>query len=398
MTDIAPPKPRSQTIAEARAAAAIQKRQQSAGTSESQSATGTSITRTSETASSMVAAHAEAMAKARFFVALQRPRDLEVVRERLVTACADPLFAEDATYQLKRWDAKEQKERLIEGFSARFAEAARTALGNIDVETTVLLDDEEKLIVQVVVTDLESNVTERVPIVVRKRIERRRLNKGQVPIATRTGADGQTIYIVAATDDEVQMRLNSAQSKATRNAVLRLLRADIRQECWDQVVASQRMAAQQDGATAKYVARFRDLGVTEQQLAEFFGRENVGQLSPDELQELNGIGRAIRDGEATWAEIMESRGVSDPEAAESKPAADAKAKAPTEREQLIAKVREAAALKLIQWDDIQSQTVRLCGGNPPQAWEKLTSLQAHKLWQWLEHIAKTEATQGGATS
>ena len=307
-------------------------------------------------------------------------------------------FAEDATYQLKRWDARAQEERVIEGFSARFAEAARTALGNIDVETTVLLDDDEKLIVQVVVTDLESNVTERVPIVVRKRIERRKLNKGQVAIATRTGSDGQTIYIVAATDDEVQMRLNSAQSKATRNAVLRLLRADIRQECWDQVVASQRMAAQQDGATAKYLARFRDLGVTEQQLAEFFGRENVGQLSPDELQELNGIGRAIRDGEATWAEIMESRGVSEPEAAESKPAADAKAKAPTEREQLIAKVREAAALKLIQWDDIQSQTVRLCGGNPPQAWEKLTSLQAQKLWQWLEHLAKTEATQGGATS
>lgn len=394
MTDTAPQKSRSQTIAEARAAAAIQKRQQSAGTSESQSATGTAVTRTSETASSMVAAHAEAMAKARFFVAMQRPRDLEVVRERLVTACADPLFAEDATYQLKRWDAKAQEERVIEGFSARFAEAVRTSLGNIDVETTVLLDDEEKLIVQVVVTDLESNVTERVPIVVRKRIERRKLNKGQVPIATRSGSDGQTIYIVAATDDEVQMRLNSAQSKATRNAVLRLLRADIRQECWDQVVASQRMAAQQDGATAKYVARFRDLGVTEQQLAEFFGRENVGQLSPDELQELNGIGRAIRDGEATWAEIMESRGVQE-QAAEVK-AADPKAKAPTEREQLITKARDKAALAIIEWDEVARQCVKLCGGNPPAAWEKMTTIQASKILGWLDATTASKETQGGA--
>lgn len=395
MTDTAPPKPRSQTIAEARAAAALAKRQQ-AGTIEAQTATGTAITRSSETASSMVAAHAEAMAKARFFIALQRPRDLEVVRERLVGACADPLFAEDATYQLKRWDARAQEERVIEGFSARFAEAVRTALGNIDVETTVLLDDEEKLIVQVVVTDLESNVTERVPIVVRKRIERRKLNKGQVPIATRTGSDGQTIYIVAATDDEVQMRLNSAQSKATRNAVLRLLRADIRQECWDQVVAAQRIAATQDGATAKAIAAFRDLGVSPEQLAAFLGRESLGNLTADELQELRGILRAIRDGEATWAEVMESRGAQEPEAAESKP--DAK-KPPTEREQLIAKVRDAAALKMIDWEAIQAQTVRLCGGNPPQAWEKLTSLQAQRLWQWLEHLAKTEAAaQGGATS
>lgn len=395
MTDTAPPKTRSQTIAEARAAAALAKRQQ-AGTVEAQTATGTAITRSSETASSMVAAHAEAMAKARFFIAVQRPRDLEVVRERLVAACADPLFAEDATYQLKRWDARAQEERVIEGFSARFAEAVRTALGNIDVETTVLLDDEEKLIVQVVVTDLESNVTERVPIVVRKRIERRKLNKGQVPIATRTGSDGQTIYIVAATDDEVQMRLNSAQSKATRNAVLRLLRADIRQECWDQVVAAQRIAATQDGATAKAIAAFRDLGVSPEQLAAFLGRESLGNLTADELQELRGILRAIRDGEATWAEVMESRGAQEPEAAESKP--DAK-KQPTEREQLIARVREAAALKMIDWEAIQAQTVRLCGGNPPQAWEKLTSLQAQKLWQWLEHLAKTEAAaQGGAAS
>lgn len=394
MTDTALPKSRSQTIAEARAAAAIQKRQQAAGTSESQSATGTAVTRSSETASSMVAAHAEAMAKARFFVAMQRPRDLEVVREKLVSACADPLFAEDATYQLKRWDAKAQEERIIEGFSARFAEAVRTSLGNIDVETTVLLDDEEKLIVQVVVTDLESNVTERVPVVVRKRIERRKLNKGQVAIATRSGSDGQTIYIVAATDDEVQMRLNSAQSKATRNAVLRLLRADIRQECWDQVLASQRMAAQQDGATAKYVARFRDLGVTEKQLAEFFGRDNIGQLSPDELQELTGIGRAIRDGEATWAEIMESRGVQEP-TTDDKPA-EGKAKAPTEREQRIAKARDKAALSLIEWDEVARQCVKLCGGNPPEAWEKLTTLQASKILAWLDATATSQAAQGGA--
>lgn len=393
MTDTAPPKSRSQTIAEARAAAALAKRQQAAGTVEAQTATGTAITRSSETAAAAVAAHAEAMAKARFFVALQRPRDLELVRERLVQACADPLFADDATYQIKRWDARAQEDRIIEGFSARFAEAARVALGNIDVETTVLLDDDEKLIVQVVVTDLESNVTERVPVVVRKRIERRKLNKGQIPIGTRTGSDGQTIYIVAATDDEVQMRLNSAQSKATRNAVLRLLRADIRQECWDQVIAAQRMAAQQDGATAKALAAFRDLGVSAKQLAAFLGRDAVGELSVDELQELRGILRAIRDSETTWAEVMESRGAQDPEDGEAdKPA---QKKTPSEREQLIAKVREAAALKLLDWDTIQAQTVRLCGGNPPASWEKLTALQAQKLWQWLEHLAKTEA-QGGA--
>lgn len=371
---------RTQTVAEARAAAAIA-RQQERGTTHRQDATGTAMVKGSETAAAAVAAHAEAMAKARFFVAMQRPRDLERVREQLLAASAEPLFAEDATYELERWDQRKGEKTVIRGFSARFAEAARVALGNLDVETMVVLDDDEKLIVQVIVTDLEANVTERVPVVVRKRIERRKLNRGQVAISQRIGADGQTVHLVAATDDEIQMRLNSAQSKATRNAILRLLRADIRQECWEQVIASQTAAANQEGATGRAVGVFAELGVSSAQLAAFLGHEITGELDPAELTRLRGVARALRDGEVTWAEVVESAGTHD---------SSVSAQAPSVKDDQLRRIKDACALSLIEFDEVARQVVKLCGGKEPMQWEDLTILQMTKVEGWL---AKTGRTQ-----
>jgi len=180
---------RSKSIAEARALAAAQKAAERNSVTR-QDATGTSIERRAETAAAAVAANAEAMAKARFFVAMQRPRDLDVVREKLLEASALPDFAEEATWTLKRWNSTKKREEPIHGFTVRFAECARQLLGNTDVDTLVLYDDEEKVIAQVIVTDLESNTTERAPVVVRKRKERRRLRAGQEVISQRQNSEG----------------------------------------------------------------------------------------------------------------------------------------------------------------------------------------------------------------
>src|SRR5208337_3723267 len=98
---------------------------------------GTSIVRTSfgeqsvekrsETASTAVAAQAQAEIQARFIMAMQRPRDDDNVRVRMLRECARPAFAKRAYYSLPRGDKPGRLTGIpnrIEGLSVRFAEAA----------------------------------------------------------------------------------------------------------------------------------------------------------------------------------------------------------------------------------------------------------------------------------
>ena len=379
---------------------------QGAGTVHRQEATGTALERRAETAAAAVAANAEAMAKARFFVALQRPRALDLVRERLLDACAVPEFAEECTWTLERWNSEKGKKEPITGFSVRFAEAVRQYLGNTDTDTQVIWDDDEKTIVQVVVTDLETNTTERAPVVVRKRKERRKLREGQVPIETRKGSNGQVLYIVAATDDEITEATNRAVAKAMRNAVLRLLRVDIKQECWEQIQATQEQAAKAAGSATKMLAKLAELGVTREQVEAWLGHA-ADRLSPDEWKQLGGIGAAIKGGDATWDEVMESRGKPTnydvvPEIKEPAPAPaqeSAEGAGPT-KDGLIGEVIYLLEKCHMDFAELAPQIAKLCDGRAPAVLETCTKIQLVKAVGWLElqakAIADADAAERGA--
>ena len=117
---------------------------------------------TRETSVTAVAAQAKAAVEARFLVALHRPRDIDVVRSRLLKDCKRPRFAEVARYRRPvgkkkvngRWE-----DSYAEGPSIRFAEAALRHMGNIDIANPTIYDDSEKMIVRVTATDLETNAT-----------------------------------------------------------------------------------------------------------------------------------------------------------------------------------------------------------------------------------------------
>src|SRR3990167_8355491 len=71
-----------------------------------------------ETSTALLAAQAEAMVKARFVVAMQRPRDFDDVRAKLLRACERPGFAGSATE--KTWGAAWYHKPVgdgVEGFS-----------------------------------------------------------------------------------------------------------------------------------------------------------------------------------------------------------------------------------------------------------------------------------------
>jgi hypothetical protein len=259
------------------------------------------VMQTSETASTAVAAQAAAMIQARYVIALKNPRDLDTVRERLLKECKRPGFARVARY-------KKPIGQGIVGPSIRFAEAAIRCMGNVVVETVTLFDDREKRIIQVNVTDLEANVPYTSSVTIDKTVERRKTQDGDEVLGQRKNAQGITVFIVAATEDQLLNKQNALISKAIRTNGLRLVPGDIVEECMWQVVETQENADAKDpdGAKLQIFDAFGNMGVTVAQLKKYLGHDGA-TLNPKELADLRAVYSAIKDGETTWKEVMTAK-------------------------------------------------------------------------------------------
>lgn len=259
-----------------------------------------------ETAVAAAASQAKAQVEARYLMALQRPRDMDDVRVRILNECKRPRFAEAAIY------AKPVGGTRIEGPSIRFAEAALRCLGNVDVQTPTLYEDDEKRIVRVMVTELEANTTYSSDITIQKTVERRKVREGQQVLGTRTNTKGDTVYIVRATEDELLNKTLAAVSKAIRNNGLRILPGDILEEAMElcERTRRDRDAKDPEEARKRIVDAFAGLGVKPADLAAYLGHD-VASCSPAELDDLRKVFAAVKDGETTWAEVLRVRQESD---------------------------------------------------------------------------------------
>jgi hypothetical protein len=284
-----------------------------------------------ETSTALLAAQAEAMVKARFVVAMQRPRDFDDVRAKLLRACERPGFAGSATE--KTWGAAWYHKPVgdgVEGFSIRFAEEALRCMGNIDVETLPIFEDATRRILRVTVLDLESNISIPTSVSIEKTVVRKYLKKGEEALRVIVNSRQETTYLVPATEDEVFQKQQSLASKAIRNGVLRLLPGDIQAECRTRMLAIRNgeAAKDPDGFRRKVADGFTKLNVLPSQLKDYLGHE-LAQSTPAELTDLRDLWKAIEEGRTTWAEAMaaaaEDRGEAPAsgEAAEKKPALDA---------------------------------------------------------------------------
>lgn len=272
-----------------------------------------------ETASSAVAAQARAAVQSRYVMALQRPRDWDTVRVRLLKECRRPGFAEAAIYHKPIGEG-------VEGPSIRFAEAALRCMGNALPEVTTVYDDDAKRILRVSVTELESNLTYSKDVTIQKTVERRKLVGDQVPLSSRYNSRGQQIYIVPATDDDILNKENALVSKALRTLALRVLPGDILDECMELVRATRaaKIKEDPDAARRKLIDAFVSIGVQPEMLREYLGHEV--RVEPAELDKLRAIYAAIKDGELSWTEVLAS--VSPP--SDGDPEAESKAKAQAE--------------------------------------------------------------------
>lgn len=245
------------------------------------------------------AAQAKALVEAKYTIALHRPRDIMQVRDRILSACRRPLFAERVQYR------KPVGRGFITGPSIRFAEECVRAMGNVDVTSMVLYEDAEKMVVRITAIDLETNSSYADDVVIGKTIERSNPGDREV-IGTRTNSKNQPVYILASTADEMQTKIAAAKSKVIRNNGLRLVPSDIVEEAIMVAAETMETGGEDRDAKAKKTAdAFASIGVKPGDLKAFLGVE-ITAASPRQLSELREIYAAIRDGETTWKAVLET--------------------------------------------------------------------------------------------
>lgn len=256
-----------------------------------------------ETASSAVAAREKAAVEARFVVALHRPRNPDTARVRILQACRRPRFAEGAKYMKPVGGSK------VVGPSIRFVEEALRSWGNIDIQTPVVFDDEERRIVRVSVTDLETNTSFSSDVTLTKTVERRTPRGGDEVLRVRTNSSGQTVSIIRADEDAFLNKQNAGISKAIRNNGLRVLPSDVVEEAMEEVDATiANEDAKDPSATRKRLTdAFYSQGVMPDQVAALLGHP-LESMTAAELTLLRTIYTALKDGETTWPDAMATFG------------------------------------------------------------------------------------------
>jgi rubrerythrin len=245
----------------------------------------------------VLAAHVQAEIQAACIMAERNPRDWDIVRERILKECKRSTFAAVARYKIPNRG---------EGFTIRFAEAAIQASKHIHVTMRTIWEDDEVRKLLVKVWDAQEMVSFTDEITIEKTVERRSVDKSQEVIRTRKNKAGDQLYIIAATEDDLLNKVNSAKSKSMRTNGLRLIPGWIQDQALQAIKATMKAedAANPDAAKQKLFDAFGELGVQVEQIKTFIGHD-AQTLTPRELQELRALFASIHDGETTMHAVLE---------------------------------------------------------------------------------------------
>jgi hypothetical protein len=258
-----------------------------------------------ETASSAVAAQARAMIESRYVIAQRFPRDIDQVRQDVLAECRRPQFANNkSSLYLKPMGG----EKAVEGLGIRFVEVALRCMKNVMAESIMVYNDTDVEIHCVIVTDLESNATWKMDVPVAKTVERSTALYDGSYISVRRNTYNKVVYTVPAQEDALLNKRGALISKASRTLGLRLIPGDLQEEATE-IIRQIRLdkAAADPGAERKAIAdAFANIGVKADALQKYLGH-SLDTCSPHELVNLRGLYGAIKDGETTWGDVVESK-------------------------------------------------------------------------------------------
>lgn len=256
-----------------------------------------------ESAATAVASQAKAMVEARYTIAMHRPRNWDQVRQDLLKECRRPSFAHNKSAYYRKPIGNG-----VEGLGIRFVEVALRCMTNVLIETTMIFEDATKEVHRVSVTDLEANVTYPLDVKVSKTVERNKPADDGSYISVRKNSYNKDVFTIPANDDDLLNKRAALISKAIRTLGLRIVPGDLCDEAEEIIkkVRTDKAAADPQAERKAIVDAFGSIGVKASQLAEYLGHD-IDACSPAQLVDLRGLFGAIKDGEATWATVMENR-------------------------------------------------------------------------------------------
>lgn len=258
-------------------------------------------------------AEVRAMVEARCVMAMRFPRNIHQCRANVMDACVRPTFAEAALYRKPMGNKKNEttgqwEKTYVEGPSIRFAEEVFRSLGNLWASITVQLETSEKRVLRLDLMDLQTNNTDSTIITVPKTVERKSVKEGQTVISQRMNSYNQLVYLIEANDDELQVKQQAMVAKARRDAILRMLPSDIKEDAIEAVKKTllKRDTTDPQGALKRLLDAFQmDLRVLPDQIEKYLGHE-LAIVSPAEIQSLRGVYTGIKEGETTWADTLKA--------------------------------------------------------------------------------------------
>lgn len=214
------------------------------------------------------------------------PRQIKTFLENARTLVTmDKETAASCIYQLKRWDSRENREKIIAGPSVRLAEMAATTYRNLHTAARVLDIRDRDVIVQAQTWDLEAN--NRVGIEVTRGI-------------MTSGKGGKTPR--RFDDDMIRVTCMAAIAIARRNAVFTVIPRAFINNIY--AAATDKATGADEGNLIEEVRRVCAWFVNKQKvpierICAFFQVARWEEISKEDLTTLIGMGNAIKEGEKT---------------------------------------------------------------------------------------------------
>jgi hypothetical protein len=251
-------------------------------------------------------------------VAKKFPRNEDQCFAKLMTSCARPSFAEEASYSFKRGRKKNDKgdwvDNFVEGPSVNLAREAGRIWGNVRWGLDIIRDEPGipspdgktdaiggRRGIRGWAWDMETNTKISAEAEFLKLIQRKEREEGGG-----YKKDAKTLWVIP---DERDLRelTNRQGAFLVRNCILQVLPKDLIEDARSRCTATLQKDAKDDPVAArrKIIIAFQDVSVSPEML-ETYLRHPLDQTSPVELVELRKIYKSIVDGNARWAEFVES--------------------------------------------------------------------------------------------
>jgi len=270
---------------------------------------------------SMVQQLAQAQIQSAYIMAERHPRDWDAAEQQVLKECRRPQFcaidpdpkkygSSIAMYGVPRggkFEGDKWVPNIVRDLTIRFAEMALPYIKNASVDLWPMGEDEQQRVFRVVRIDYESNVAEGEIIIVPKTVERSKVKDGDIVVSQRTNSYGKPVYIVRATNEEMEQTKLVQYSKRKRNLVLSMLPGWLKEAAKAQILATQRTvdAKDPDAARRALYAGFAEVGVSVENLKSYLGHSN--DLSPAEVEDLRVLYAGIAGGHTTWKEILAAK-------------------------------------------------------------------------------------------